>query len=133
MLEESYRILVRMDRPFKNNILPLIDRKAATENKTRADVIRDILYSHYDYHPEVRSSDQLEQDYNTEATHNHDGYYCDVSSKTPSLFVCVDSEFQDLFIVDCSKYTGGQKNPVIRYWTHSRDILIDYFRKAVPA
>jgi len=38
-------------RDFDKNILPKIDALAAAQNRTRSDVIRDILYARFGYIP----------------------------------------------------------------------------------
>lgn len=120
------RILVSMDKSFKSSILPLIDCKASQENKTRADIIRDIMYLHYDYYPEVRTYSQLEYDYNIEAQYNHDGYYGDVSTRTPSLYVCVDRDFLDVYLSDAAD-KKGKRNALQSYWVLCKSIIADYF------
>jgi hypothetical protein len=46
---------IKHDKDFNDNILPKIDALAAEQNKTRNDVISDILYPSSDYKPRRRS------------------------------------------------------------------------------
>ena len=68
------RILVKLDKSFVNNILPIIDGKASQHGKTRADIIRTVLYSYYYHQPKERSQEQLTHDHNIEQEYNTEGY-----------------------------------------------------------
>lgn len=93
------RILVMLDKSFKSNILPLIDEEASRKGKTRADIIRDVLYSYYHWTPAKRSQEQLEYDFNIEQQKNKDGYMADTIAGVSCLWVSVDWEFLDLFML----------------------------------
>ena len=50
---------IKRDKDFIKNILPKIDALAAEQNKTRTDVIRDILYASSNYKPRPRSPEKV--------------------------------------------------------------------------
>ena len=52
-------IEIKCDKDFNTNILPKIDALAAEQNKTRNDVIRDILYSSSNYKPKQPSPEKV--------------------------------------------------------------------------
>ena len=54
---------IKRYRDFDRDVLPKIDALAAEQNRTRPDVIRDILYAKFDYKPESRSQDQINEDH----------------------------------------------------------------------
>lgn len=122
------RILVMLDKSFKANILPLIDEEAYRKGKTSADIIHDILYSYYHWTPAKRSQEQLEYDFNIEQQKNKDGYMADMIAGMPCLWVSVDREFLDLFMLDVINQCPNDDHEMGKqYWKISRKILQQYF------
>ena len=69
-------------RDFNKNILPKIDALAAEQNRTRSDVIRDILYARFGYIPVSRSQDKINEDHveeRQEETESEVSVYCSKS------------------------------------------------------
>ena len=54
---------IKRYKDFDKNILPKIDAIAAAQNRTRSDVIRDILYRRFGYEPESQSQDKINEDH----------------------------------------------------------------------
>jgi hypothetical protein len=124
----KFRILVMLDKPFNANILPLIDEEASRKEKTRADIIREIIYSYYHWTPAKRSQEQLEYDFNIEQQKNRDGYTADMIAGVPCLWVSVDREFLDLFMLDViNQYPNDDEEIEKQYWKTSRKILQQHF------
>jgi hypothetical protein len=68
-------------------VLPKIDALAAKQNRTRSDVIRDILHARFCYNPEPRSQDQVNED-------NIEEYQKETNAEYPCIEVRVDAEFR---------------------------------------
>lgn len=124
----KFRILVMLDKPFKTNILPLIDEEAFRKGKTRADIIRDILYSYYHWNPAKRSQEQREYDFNIEQQKNKDGYMADTIAGVPCLWVSIDREFLDLFVLETiNQCPNDDEETEKQYCKISRKILKQHF------
>ena len=124
----KFRILVMLDKPFRANILPLIDGEASRKGKTRADIIRDILYSYYHWTPTKRSKEQREYDFNIEQQKNRDGYMADTVAGVPCLWVSVDREFLDIFILDTINQCPNDDEKMEKHYCKtSREILQQHF------
>ena len=52
---------IKRYRDFYRDVLPKIDALAAEQNRTRPDIIRAILYAKFDYKPEPKSQDQINE------------------------------------------------------------------------
>ncbi len=116
------RLLVKMDKSFRGSILPLIDSEAKQKGKTRADIVRDVMYSRFYYTPKTRTKTQLEYDYNVECRHNKDDR--PEYKRLGSLYVSIDRDFLDLYMQAVLDRKGGlDKN----YWGLSREILNDHY------
>jgi hypothetical protein len=127
MIHKS-RILVVLDKSFKENILPHIDEEASLQGKTRADIIRDILYSKCHWTPAKRSQEQREYDFNIEQQKNKDGYMADTIAGAPCLWVSVDWEFLELFILDIiTQCPNGDEEMEKQCWKTSLKILQQHF------
>jgi len=48
---------IKRYKDFKKDILPKIDALVAEQNRTRSDIIRDILYAKFGYEPDPWSQD----------------------------------------------------------------------------
>ena len=77
-------------RDFNKNILPKIDALAAEQNRTRSDVIRDILYARFGYIPLPRSQDKINEDLIKERQE-------ETIVQHRCIIVRVDKEYKDLF------------------------------------
>ena len=109
-------------RDFDKNILPKIDALAAEQNRTRSDVIRDILYARFGYIPLSRSQDKINEDHAAERQEEK-------KVKCRCIIVRVDGEYKDLFF----KYILTQPGRLDRnYRVYINQILYHYFDMAVP-
>ena len=52
---------IKRYRDFDRDVLPKIDALAEEQNRTRSDIIRDILYARFGYEPEPKSKDQVNE------------------------------------------------------------------------
>ena len=77
-------------RDFNKNILPKIDTLAAEQNRTRSDVIRDILYARFGYISRPRSQDQVNEDRIEERQE-------ETKVKYSCIVVRVDKEYRWMF------------------------------------
>ena len=109
-------------RDFDKNILPKIDALAAAQNRTRSDVIRDILYARFGYDPEPRSQDKINEDHAAERLEGK-------SVQHRCIIVRVDEKYKDLFF----KYILTQPGRLDRnYRRYLNQTLYHYFDMAVP-
>ena len=109
-------------RDFDKNILPKIDALAAEQNRTRSDVIRDILYARFGYIPKPRSQEQINEDHTAERQEGKSVQY-------RCIVVRVDKEYRDLFF----KYILTQPGRLDRnYRGYINQTLYHYFDMAVP-
>jgi len=109
-------------RDFDKNILPKIDALAAEQNRTRSDVIRDILYARFDYTPRSRSQDKINEDLIKERQEGK-------SVQHRCIVVRVDGEYKDLFF----KYIIAQPGRLDRnYRSYLNQCMYHYFDMAVP-
>lgn len=133
MIYSTSHILVHVDRTFKGSILPHIDLEARKQGKRRADVMREILYSKFGYQPQERSEEQLTYDRRVEDQYNTEGYRADTLARTPSLWICVDRDFLDIFMESMiSKTTDDDAKLEKTYWKESRDIIQEHFFPVSP-
>jgi len=110
-------------RDFDKNILPKIDALAAAQNRTRSDVIRDILYARFGYIPLPRSQDKINEDHAAERQE-------ETKVKCRCTIVRVDEEYKDLFF----KYILTQPGRLDRnYRVYINQTLYHYFDMATPA
>jgi hypothetical protein len=109
-------------RDFDKNILPKIDALATEQNRTRSDVIRDILYARFGYIPLSRSQDKINEDLIKERQE-------ETKVKCRCIIVRVDGKYKDLFF----KYILTQPGRLDRnYRRYLNQTLYHYFDMAVP-
>ena len=109
-------------RDFDKNILPKIDALAAAQNRTRSDVIRDILYARFSYEPEPRSPEKVNEDRIKELQEGK-------SVQHRCIIVKVDGEYRLMFF----EYIIGQPGRLDRnYRRYLNQTLYHYFDMAVP-
>ena len=109
-------------RDFDKNILPKIDALAAAQNRTRSDVIRDILYARFGYISLPRSQDKINEDHAAERQE-------ETKVKCRCIIVRVDEKYKDLFF----KYILTQPGRLDRnYRVYINQTLYHYFDMAVP-
>jgi predicted transcriptional regulator len=109
-------------RDLDKNILPKIDALAAAQNRTRSDVIRDILYTRFGYIPLSRSQDKINEDLIKERQEGK-------SVQHRCIIVRVDEEYKDLFF----KYILTQPGRLDQnYRSYLNQTLYHYFDMAVP-
>ena len=83
---------IKLYRDFEKNILPNIDSLATELNRTRLDVIRDILYARFGYIPLPRSQDKINEDHTAERHEER-------SVQHRCIIVRVDKEYRDMFFM----------------------------------
>jgi len=109
-------------RDFDKNILPKIDALAVEQNRTRSDVIRDILYARFGYISLPRSQDKINEDHAAELQEEK-------KVKCRYIIVRVDEEYKDLFF----KYILTQPGRLDRnYRVYINQTLYHYFDMGVP-
>jgi hypothetical protein len=109
-------------RDFDKNILPKIDALAAAQNRTRSDVIRDILYARFGYISLPRSQDKINEDHAAERQE-------ETKVKCRCIIVRVDGKYKDLFF----KYILTQPGRLDRnYRGYINQTLYHYFDMAMP-
>ncbi|MFZ2497543.1 hypothetical protein [Methanosarcina sp.] len=54
---------IKRYKDFKKDILPKIDALVAEQNRTRSDIIKDILYAKFGYEPDPWSQDQFNENH----------------------------------------------------------------------
>jgi hypothetical protein len=109
-------------RDFDKNILPKIDAIAAGQDKTRSDVIRDILYARFGYISLPRSQDQVNE-YRIEERQEETRVKC------RCIVVRVDKEYRDMFFQFIVEQPGRLDRNYRRYLNQT---LYHYFDMAVP-
>jgi len=115
-------VQISRNKDFNTNILPKIDALAAAQNRTRSDVIRDILYARFGYEPEPRSQDKINEDRIEERQEER-------SVQHRCIIVRVDGKYKDLFF----KYILTQPGRLDRnYRGYINQTLYHYFGMAVP-
>jgi predicted GTPase len=113
---------IKRYRDFNKNILPKIDALAAEQNRTRSDVIRDILYGRFGYIPLSRSPEQVNEDHAAERQEGKSLQHC-------CVIVRVDKEYKDMFFKYILTQPGGLERNYRRYLNQT---LYHYFDMAVP-
>jgi len=109
-------------RDFNKNILPKIDTLAAEQNRTRSDVIRDILYARFGYIPLPRSQDKINEDRVEEQQEGKSVHH-------RCIIVRVDREYRDMFFQFIVEQPGRLDRNYRRYLNQT---LYHYFDMAVP-
>ena len=114
-------IEIKLNKDFIKNILPKIDALAAEQNKTRNDVIRDILYSSSNYKPRPRSPEKVNK------VHIEDNY--ERSMQKRRILVAVDTVYMDAFYQYILTLPGRFERNRNSYL---HQILYHYFGMEVP-
>ena len=109
-------------RDFDKNILPKIDALAAEYNRTRSDVIRDILYARFGYISLPRSQDQVNEDRIEERQE-------EIKVKCRCIVVRVDREYRDMFFQFIVEQPGRLDRNYRRYLNQT---FYHYFGMAAP-
>ena len=113
---------IKRYRDFDRDVLPKIDALAAEQNRTRPDIIRAILYAKFDYKPEPKSQDQINEDHIEEQQQETKVEY-------PCIEVRVDVEFRWMFF----GYLLSQPGSLIsKYRKYLNQTLYDYFGMEAP-
>jgi hypothetical protein len=115
-------VQISRNKDFNTNILPKIDALAAEQNRTRSDVIRDILYARFGYEPESQSPEQVNED-RIEERHE------ERSVQRRCIIVRVDKEYKDLFFEFILTQPGRLDR---NYRSYINQTLYHYFGMAVP-
>jgi len=111
---------IKLYRDFEKNILPKIDALAA--DRTRSNIIRDILYARFGYEPEPRSPEQVNENHIEERQEEK-------KVKYSCIVVRVDKEYRLMFF----KYILTQPGRLNRnYRSCLNQTLYHYFDMAVP-
>src|SRR5665647_35982 len=109
-------------RDFNKNILPKIDAIAVAQNRTRPDVIRDILYARFGYEPEPRSQDKIVEDRIEERQE-------EIKVHHRCIIVRIDKEYRWMFF----EYIIAQPGRLDRnYRGYLNQTLYHYFGMAAP-
>ena len=109
-------------RDFDKNILPKIDALAAEQNRTRSDVIRDILYARFGYISLPRSQDKTNEDHIIERQEER-------SVQHRCIIVRVDRKYRDMFFQFIVEQPGSLERNYRRYLNQC---MHHYFDMAVP-
>jgi len=112
---------IKRCRDFNKNILPKIDTLAAEQNRTRSDVIRDILYARFGYIPLPRSQDKINEDRVEEQQEERVQHRC--------IIVRVDGEYRDTFFQFIVEQPGRLDR---NYRSCLNQTLYHYFDMATP-
>jgi len=112
---------IKRCRDFNKNILPKIDTLAAEQNRTRSDVIRDILYARFDYTPLPRSPEQVNEDHIIERQEER-------SLQHRCIIVRVDKEYRLMFFEYIIAQPGGLER---NYRSYLNQTLYHHFDMAV--
>jgi len=107
---------------FEKDILPKIDVLAAEQNRTRSDIIRDILYAKFGYEPKTRSQDQISEDHIEERKE-------EVEQKYKCIVVRVDKEYRWMFFKRIIEMPGRMDH---NYRRTLNQTLYDYFKIETP-
>jgi hypothetical protein len=113
---------IKRDKDFYNNILPKIDALAAEQNRTRSDIIRDILYSRSGYEPKPRSHEKVNEDHVKERQAVKELNY-------RFIVVTVNNNYRDSFYEYLITLTGRLDS---NYNTYMNQTLYHYFGMEVP-
>jgi hypothetical protein len=113
---------IKRDKDFNKNILPKIDALAAEQNKTRTDVIRDILYARSRYEPKPCSPEKVNEDHIKERQAEKELSY-------RFIVVTVDNNYRDSFYEYLITLTGRLDN---NYNSYINQTLCHYFGMEVP-
>lgn len=113
---------IKRYKGFEKDILPKIDALAAEQNRTRSDIIRDILYAKFGYEPELRSQDQINEDYVEERKE-------EVELKYSCIVVRVDKEYRWMFFKYLISLPGRLDH---NYRRTLNQTLYDYFKVEAP-
>ena len=113
---------IKRYRDFNKDVLPKIDALAAEQNRTRSDIIRDILYGKFDYIPLPRSQDQINEDHIEEQQQEN-------RSKYPCIEVRVDAEFRWKFFGHLISQPGRLDSKYRRFLNQT---LYNYFGMEAP-
>jgi len=109
-------------RDFDKNILPKIDALVAEQNRTRSDVIRDILYRRFGYIPLPRSPEQVSEDHAAERQEER-------SVQHRCIIVRVDKEYRWMFFQFIVEQPGRLDRS---YRGYLNQILYHHFGMAAP-
>jgi len=115
-------LVIKRYKDFNTNILQKIDALAAAQNRTRSDVIRNILYARCGYIPVPRSQDKINEDHLKERQEGK-------SVQHRCLTVRVDGEYKDLFFKHILTQPGRLDRNYRRYLNQ---ILYHHFGMAAP-
>jgi len=113
---------IKRYKDFEKNILPKIDSLAAEQNRTRSDIIRDILYAKFGYEPMPRSQDQVNEDHIEERKE-------ETNFKYRCIIVRVDKEYREIFFKYLISLSGSLNQKYRRTLNQS---LYDYFGVEAP-
>jgi len=113
---------IKRYKDFEKNILPKIDVIVAEQNRTRSDVIRDILYSRFSYEPVPRSQDLINEDHIEERNK-------EIESKYRCIIVRVDKEYREIFFKYLISLSGSLNQ---KYRRTLNQTLYDYFKIEAP-
>jgi hypothetical protein len=109
---------IKRNKDFDENIIPKIDALAAEQNKTRIDVIRDILYASSNYKPKKLSPENANETFVEQ---------CERSLKR-RIRVAVDMVYLDAFYGYLFTLPGMERN----YNSYLHQVLYHYFGMEVP-
>jgi hypothetical protein len=112
-------IEIKLNQDFNDNILPKIDALAAEQNKTRNDVIRDILYASSNYKPRPRSPENA----NKVLIEQYER-----PMQKRRIWVAVDTVYLDAFYQYVLTLPGMERN----YNSYLHQILYHHFGMEVP-
>jgi hypothetical protein len=113
---------IKRYRDFDRDVLPKIDVLAAEQNITRSDIIRDILYSKFDYIPLLRAPEQVNEDHIEERQEENKIEY-------PCIEVRVDTEFRWMFFGYLISQPGRLDSKYRRFLNQT---LYNYFGIEAP-
>ena len=113
---------IKLYRDFEKNILPKIDALATEQNRTRSDMIRDILYARFGYISLPRSQDQVNEDH---AAERQEGK----SVQHRCIIIRVDREYRDMFFQFIVEQPGRLDRNYRRYLNQT---FYHYFGMAAP-
>jgi hypothetical protein len=115
-------VQISRNKDLNTNILPKIDALAAAQNRTRSDVIRNILYARFGYEPEPRSQDKINGDHAAEIQE-------EMKVQRRCIIIRVDKEYRLMFFEFVLTQPGRLDRNYRRYLNQ---ILYHYFDMAVP-
>lgn len=109
-------------KDFNKDILPQIETFAIEQSKSRSDVIRNILYTKFDYEPKARLQDLINKDYIEEKQKEKELNYCYIVIK-------VDNAYRDMFYTNMIAYPGNLGRNCNCYFNQA---LYEYLGLEVP-